>query len=181
MNHKPDGSSSPSGYICTTRSSEQSTALGRIVGQQLNSGLSLLLYGDLGSGKTAFSQGLARGLDVPEVYAITSPTYTLINEYPGRLPFYHVDLYRLKDPIDPEELGLDEIMEENVVVAVEWSDRLHPQDRPSQRLDLFFSVTGENQRSVNINGYGLGASNLLNHPDTYRLLKKEGIELARSL
>jgi len=155
--------------------------MGRTIGEQLNKGLNLLLYGDLASGKTAFSQGLARGLEVPESYPITSPTYTLINEYPGRVPFFHVDLYRLPEPVDPGELGLDEILEENVVVAIEWADRFHPKDRPSCRLDLYFRTTGENRRSIQINAYGLGATNLLHDTDICRLLENEGIETVRSL
>lgn len=149
----------------TTQSAEQTIDVGRIIAQRMNTGLILLLYGDLGSGKTAFSQGIARGLEVPTSYPVTSPTYTLINEYPGRLPFYHVDLYRLPDPIDPDEIGLEEIFEGEGVVAVEWADRLHPSDRPSRRLDLHFRETGENQRCIRINQYGLDASDLLHDTD----------------
>jgi len=120
-----------------------------------------MLYGELGSGKTAFTQGLARGLGVPEDVAVTSPTYTLINEYPGRLPLYHVDLYRLPAPVDPDEIGLLELFEDEGVVAVEWGGRLHAGDRPACRLDLFFTVTGDNDRSVHIIEYGLDLSDLL--------------------
>jgi len=77
------------------------------------------LTGDLGSGKTSFVQGLARGLEVPNDYYITSPSYTLINEYPGRHPFFHVDLYRLEDPVDFEDIGLYDILDVNFVVAIE--------------------------------------------------------------
>ena len=96
------------------------------------------------------------------------------------MPFIHVDLYRLPDPVDPEELGLDEILEENAVVAIEWADRFHPKDRPSCRLDLFFRITGDNRRSIHINEYGLGASNLLKDTDICGLLEKEGIKTVRS-
>ncbi|MGD8702479.1 MAG: tRNA (adenosine(37)-N6)-threonylcarbamoyltransferase complex ATPase subunit type 1 TsaE, partial [Desulfosarcina sp.] len=89
-----------------TRSYEKTVALGCTLGRRLEQATVFLLFGDLGSGKTAFAQGLARGLDVPPSYIVTSPTYTLINEYPGKLPFYHVDLYRLPTPVDPDELGL---------------------------------------------------------------------------
>jgi tRNA threonylcarbamoyl adenosine modification protein YjeE len=73
---------------------------------------------------------LPAGLDVPDSFTVTSPTYTLVNEYPGRLPFYHVDLYRLPEPVDPDEIGLMDIFEENAIVAVEWARRLDP-CRPS--------------------------------------------------
>jgi tRNA threonylcarbamoyladenosine biosynthesis protein TsaE len=139
--------------------------MGCAMGRQLNQGLILLLYGDLGSGKTAFAQGVARGLDVPASFTITSPTYTLVNEYPGRLPFYHVDLYRLPAPVDPDEIGLGELFEANGIVAVEWSQRLHPADTPPHRLDLFFTVTGDTTRSIRIIAYGLEPSDLLNDID----------------
>jgi tRNA threonylcarbamoyladenosine biosynthesis protein TsaE len=96
---------------------------------------------------------------------VTSPTYTLVNEYPGRLPFYHVDLYRLPEPVDPDEIGLMDIFEENAIVAVEWARRLDPADHPPSRLDLFFSVTGDTTRSVRIIAYGLDLSDLLNDID----------------
>jgi tRNA threonylcarbamoyladenosine biosynthesis protein TsaE len=148
-----------------TRAHDQTVALGQTIGRRLNHGLVLLLFGDLGSGKTAFAQGLARGLDVPASFAVTSPTYTLVNEYPGRLPFYHVDLYRLPAPVDPDEIGLMDIFEEDGIVAVEWAGRLHPADYPPSRLDLFFRVTGDTTRSIRIIAYGLDPSDLLNDID----------------
>jgi tRNA threonylcarbamoyladenosine biosynthesis protein TsaE len=148
-----------------THTHTQTAALGRAIGQKLNGGLVLLLYGDLGSGKTAFAQGLARGLEVPTAFTISSPTYTLVNEYPGRLPFYHVDLYRLPAPVDPDDIGLHEIFESDGVVAVEWSQRLHPSDRPSCRIDLHFTITGDTTRSIRIIAYGLEFADLLNDID----------------
>ncbi len=143
-----------------TRAHDQTAALGRAMGRRMDHGLVLLLFGDLGSGKTAFAQGIARGLDVPSSFTVTSPTYTLVNEYPGRLPFYHVDLYRLPTPVD--EIGLLDLLDEDGVVAIEWPQRLHPADRPARRLELFFTVTGETARSIRIIAYGLDPSDLLN-------------------
>lgn len=148
-----------------TRSADQTMALGRALGCALNERLALLLFGDLGSGKTAFVQGLAVGLGVPDAVAITSPTYTLVNEYPGRLPLFHVDLYRLPSPADPDEIGLLEMFEENGIVAVEWAQRLHTGDLPNRRLDLFLTVTGDNTRSIRIIAYGLDLSDLLKDID----------------
>ncbi|MGD9309207.1 MAG: tRNA (adenosine(37)-N6)-threonylcarbamoyltransferase complex ATPase subunit type 1 TsaE [Desulfosarcina sp.] len=148
-----------------TRSYEKTVALGCALGRHLEQATVFLLFGDLGSGKTAFAQGLARGLDVPPSYIVTSPTYTLINEYPGKLPFYHVDLYRLPTPVDPDELGLLELFEAGGIVAVEWAQRLHPTDHPRQRIDLHFSVTGDRSRSIQFFAYGLDASDLLNDID----------------
>jgi tRNA threonylcarbamoyladenosine biosynthesis protein TsaE len=148
-----------------THAHDQTAALGRALGQRLNHGLVLLLFGDLGSGKTAFAQGLARGLDIPSSFVVTSPTYTLVNEYPGRLPFFHVDLYRLPTPVDAEELGLLELFDEGGIVAVEWAQRLHPADQPTCRMELFFSVTGDTSRTIRIIAYGLDPSDLLNDID----------------
>ena len=148
-----------------TRAHDQTVALGHALGLRMNRGLVLLLFGDLGSGKTAFAQGLARGLDIPSSFTITSPTYTLINEYPGRLPFYHVDLYRLPTPVDAEEIGLLDLFDEGGIVAVEWAQRLHPADPPACRIELYFTVTGDTRRSIRIIAYGLDPSNLLNDID----------------
>ena len=148
-------------HVYETHAHNRTVSLGRRLGRRLEHGLVLLLHGDLGSGKTAFAQGLARGLDVPDAFTITSPTYTLVNEYPGRLSFYHVDLYRLPEPMDPDEIGLQDFFEADGIVAVEWARRLHPGDRPARRLELFFSVTGENDRSIRIIAYGLDPTDLL--------------------
>jgi tRNA threonylcarbamoyladenosine biosynthesis protein TsaE len=153
--------SHPLVHTVATHGPEETVALGRALGRRLPPGSAVLLFGELGSGKTAFAQGLAQGLAVPDAYPITSPTYTLINEYPGRVPFYHVDLYRLPQPVDAEEIGLLDLFASNGVVAVEWSERLHPGDRPAQRLELCFAVTGDTHRSIRIIAYGLDPSDLL--------------------
>ena len=99
------------GFRVTTRSPGATRALGRAIGEQLSRAMVVALYGDLGSGKTVLVQGLARGLAVPEDYPVTSPSYTLINEYPGRLTLYHVDLYRLAGVSDFEDIGLFDILD----------------------------------------------------------------------
>ena len=144
-----------------THSAEQTRALGKKLGQRLEQGLVIGLNGDLGSGKTCFVQGLARGLAVSVDYDITSPTYTLINEYPGRLPLYHVDLYRLDAPVDSAALGLDEILYDNVVVAVEWADRLSPRDWPPVYISLDFAIESDHNRRIHINACGRAGDNLI--------------------
>lgn len=99
-------------------------SLGKRIGEHILPGTIIALTGDLGAGKTAFVKGLARGLGVPDTYPITSPTYTLINEYPGRYPFFHVDLYRLENTVDFEDIGLYDMLDEHSVAAIEWADRL---------------------------------------------------------
>ncbi|MBW1982720.1 MAG: tRNA (adenosine(37)-N6)-threonylcarbamoyltransferase complex ATPase subunit type 1 TsaE, partial [Deltaproteobacteria bacterium] len=93
-----------------TASPEDTRRLAEILGSLLQPGDVIALFGELGSGKTVFAQGLARGLQVPESYYITSPTFSIVNEYPGRIPFYHIDLYRVAGDTEVEELGLVEIL-----------------------------------------------------------------------
>ncbi len=107
----------------TTHSQEETADVGRKLASTLNPGSALLLIGDLGAGKTAFVRGLAEGLGVsPE--EVSSPTFTLMQEYRGgRVPLIHVDLYRLNDPREIDELGLEELGL-NSVLAIEWAEKL---------------------------------------------------------
>ncbi len=107
----------------TTTSEAETGAVGRDLAARLHAGDVVLLYGDLGAGKTAFVKGLAEGLDVSRD-DVSSPTFTLIQEYRGgRLTLYHADLYRLNDPREIEDLGLDEIAADGVL-AIEWAEKL---------------------------------------------------------
>lgn len=106
-----------------THSDEETFELGQQIGEQLESRAIFLLSGDLGAGKTVFAKGIAAGLGIDPV-EVTSPTFTLINEYEGRLPLYHIDLYRLETGAC-QELGLEELLEEKKsVVLIEWAERL---------------------------------------------------------
>jgi len=107
----------------TTHSEAETSAAGRELARTLSSGSVVLLFGDLGAGKTAFARGLAVGLGI-DPGEVSSPTFTLVQEYRGgRLPLYHVDLYRLKS-IEVDDLGLEELTIEGGVTAIEWPDRL---------------------------------------------------------
>jgi tRNA threonylcarbamoyladenosine biosynthesis protein TsaE len=106
-----------------TGSESETAAAGRALASRLSSGSVVLLFGDLGAGKTAFVRGLAEGLGVPPE-EVSSPTFTLMQEYRGgRLPLFHVDLYRLNDPREIDDLGLEEIAADGVL-AIEWADKL---------------------------------------------------------
>jgi len=147
-------------YQITTRSVDDTQKLGEIIGTAVTGGTVLALTGDLGSGKTAFVQGLARGLEVPDDYYITSPSYTLINEYPGRYPLFHVDLYRISDPMDMENIGLYEILHNSGIVAIEWADRIEQKLLPDP-INIHFELTGEKSRKICITAYDLKNANLL--------------------
>ena len=119
----------------TTHSEAETSAVGSDLARSLAAGSVVLLSGDLGAGKTAFVRGLAAGLGIdPE--AVSSPTFTLIQEYRGgRLPLHHVDLYRLRS-IEVDDLGLDELTLEGGVTAIEWPDRLPRQFASAVRVRI---------------------------------------------
>ncbi len=105
-----------------TNSPEETEALGAALAKGLNPGTVIAFLGGLGMGKTAFIRGLARGLGID--CRVTSPTYTIVNEYPGgRLPLFHFDLYRLSDPEDLFDIGWEDYLERGGICAVEWSER----------------------------------------------------------
>jgi tRNA threonylcarbamoyladenosine biosynthesis protein TsaE len=107
----------------TTHSESETAAVGRDLGATLDAESVVLLFGDLGAGKTAFVRGFAEGLGADPA-DVSSPTFTLIQEYRGgRLPLLHVDLYRLDDPREIDELGLDELGT-GAVLAIEWAEKL---------------------------------------------------------
>ena len=104
-----------------THSPEETWRLAAALLPRLPPGAVLALHGELGSGKTCFVQGLARALGVRQ--AVTSPTFTLIHEYPGARPLYHVDLYRLRDAGDARDLGLEEYIQGDGLTVIEWAER----------------------------------------------------------
>jgi tRNA threonylcarbamoyladenosine biosynthesis protein TsaE len=118
-------------------------ALGRLV----EPGQVIALVGDLGAGKTCFVQGLARGLGVPREERVASPTFNIVLEHRGRLPLYHVDLYRIASPDELPELGLESIFAGEGVSAVEWMDR-HPELAPADHLELRLSIAGPRERRI---------------------------------
>jgi len=144
----------------TTTSLEQTLELGRAIGSGIEKKLVITLSGDLASGKTSFARGVAAGLDVPGEYYITSPSYTLINEYPGRIPFFHADLYRLENQCDIEDTGLEEILDRPCVLAIEWPDRLG-RHRFEHHLAVTIQILGKGTRRFELSAYGLPAVNLL--------------------
>jgi tRNA threonylcarbamoyladenosine biosynthesis protein TsaE len=129
-----------------TRTEEETSAAGERLAPRLRPGDVLLLHGDLGAGKTAFVRGLARGLGA-DPDEVSSPTFTLVQEYRGRLTLYHVDLYRLQ-PEEAADLGLDELTEGNTVVAVEWAERWA--EAPAGAWVVRFAIEGVEGRRISI-------------------------------
>ena len=148
--------------IITTHSAADTRLAGEKIGALLTSGVVFTLMGDLGSGKTVFVQGLAKGLDVSEKYYINSPTYTLINEYQGRLTLVHADLYRLNTGDDIENTGLYDMADGHGVVAIEWGDRLDKEDF-SEYIELHIDIIDGNTRELTIRGHGLNEKKIINN------------------
>ena len=143
----------PPCILITTRSAHQTRLLGERLGRLCRANTVLALTGDLGCGKTTLVQGLARGLDVPADYYITSPTYTWINEYPGRLPLFHADLYRLSAPEEIEDIGLPELFHAGGTLAVEWADRIEGL-LPDRRLTVSMGIVDDALRKIRISAQG---------------------------
>jgi tRNA threonylcarbamoyladenosine biosynthesis protein TsaE len=130
-----------------TSSADETFAVARGIGDRLTGGEVFFLKGDLGSGKTVFAKGLAAGLGITPS-EVTSPTFTLINVYDGRLRLYHIDLYRL-DAVIHDELGLNEILDdEGAVVAIEWAERLG--FVPDNVTSVEMTWLSDNQRKITI-------------------------------
>ena len=134
--------------------------LSQKIGNLIKQPLIIALIGDLGCGKTAFVQGLAKGLEVPDGYYITSPTFTLINEYPGRHPLVHVDLYRLDDIDGLEDIGLDEMLHGQAVLSIEWADKLSD-GLPAEHLLVTLEIIDDDCRTVGLKATGHNVVNLI--------------------
>lgn len=133
-----------------TNSEAETATAGESLGRQLRAGDVVLLYGDLGAGKTAFVRGMARGIGAsPD--EVSSPTFTIVQEYAGPGPtLYHVDLYRL-EPAEVDDLGLEDLIAGDGIVAIEWAERWR--GRPDDAIEVELAETGDEQRSIRIRSH----------------------------
>ncbi|MBI2986065.1 MAG: tRNA (adenosine(37)-N6)-threonylcarbamoyltransferase complex ATPase subunit type 1 TsaE [Deltaproteobacteria bacterium] len=136
-----------------TRSAAQTRRWGRKLGRLLKGGGIVGLSGELGSGKTCFVRGMAGGLEVGKEAWIRSPSFTLINEYHGRLPFYHIDLYRVEDRRALEELNLRDYLFSDGVSVIEWFEHL-PAGEVEEYLHVAFAHANGNRRTLTFTPYG---------------------------
>ena len=143
-----------------TRSWQETVELGARLGAVLAPGDFIALVGDLGAGKTQFAKGIALGLEVDPGTPVTSPTYTILNIYEGRLPLYHFDLYRLNGPEDVENLGFDEYFSGRGVCVLEWAERLGD-EMPPDALTVSLDHAGAEERSVSFHASGPRARAIL--------------------
>lgn len=132
-----------------TYSPEETEALGEALGRRLRGGEIIAYYGGLGAGKTAFTRGLARGLDISA--RVTSPTYTIVNEYlGGRLPLFHFDMYRLSSADDLFDIGWEDYLLRGGVCAVEWSENV--QEALENALTVRIEKRSDETREITIEG-----------------------------
>ncbi len=135
--------------IIETHSEEETEALGERLGKCLPSGSVLALYGDLGAGKTALVRGLARGLGITE--SVSSPTFTIVNEYPGHPALFHFDLYRLHDARELYDIGWEDYLDREGICVTEWSENAEAAF-PEDTVRAYFERLGENHRRIRVEG-----------------------------
>ena len=136
-------------YKITTHNEYETIELAQNFESEKFPNMIICLNGELGSGKTMFTKGIANALGIKE--NITSPTFTIIKEYQGELPLYHMDVYRLDGNI--ESIGIEEYFTKGGVVVIEWADTIKDY-LPKERLDIKFSVTAENKRVLTLVPHG---------------------------
>jgi len=146
-------------FSVITANEKQTWKAGELLGARLQAGDTVCLYGELGAGKTSFAYGIALGLDVKSPY-ITSPTFTFVNEYEGRVPFYHIDLYRIKDSQELENIGFEEYIETDGVTVIEWAERAE-EELPRECLSVYLSYVDENSREIGFYAEGSRYEKLL--------------------
>ena len=131
---------------------EKTIALGFILGKMLSAGMVICLDGDLGAGKTHFSKGIALGLEIEE--DITSPTFTIVQEYRGRMELFHFDAYRLSGSEELYYIGFDDYLNKNGVIVIEWSN-IVADILPKERLDIEINYAPDKGRFFEFEPYGL--------------------------
>lgn len=131
-----------------SKAPSETIRFGQRLGNLLQRGDVVALVGELGAGKTQLIKGLALGAGVKRAAYVTSPSFTLVNEYQGRIPFYHIDLYRLEEG-EARELGLEEYVQGDGITAIEWADRA-PSLLPDELLSIRMLYTGRKSRSIEL-------------------------------
>ena len=135
--------------IVKTNSEAETEALGERLAKCLRAGAVVALYGDLGAGKTAFVRGMARGLELEE--AVSSPTFTIVNEYPGDPALFHFDMYRLKNAEELYGIGWEDYLDRNGICVTEWSERIE-EALPEDAVRVTISRLSDSERSIRVEG-----------------------------
>lgn len=135
--------------LVETHSPEETEALGERLAKCLSAGSVVALYGDLGAGKTAFVRGMARGLEIEE--SVTSPTFTIVNEYPGEPPLFHFDMYRLKNAGELYDIGWEDYLDRGGICVTEWSENVE-EALPEDAVRVVFERLSDTDRRIRIEG-----------------------------
>jgi tRNA threonylcarbamoyladenosine biosynthesis protein TsaE len=138
-------------FVFTSSAPEETRALGEDLGRRLRGGAIVALFGELGSGKTCLVQGIASGLGVDPSVTVNSPSYVLINEYPGRIPLFHFDLYRVRNRLEVYDLGWDDYLDRGGVIAIEWAEKMNDL-LPEKHVRIDLEITGRATRNIRISG-----------------------------
>jgi tRNA threonylcarbamoyladenosine biosynthesis protein TsaE len=144
----------------TSRSPGETTRFGELIGKHVTEGSILALSGELGSGKTCLVQGIAKGLGVPEDLYVTSPSYVLVNEYPGSLRLFHLDLYRIDNVSQLDDIGIEEMLRSDDVTVIEWAEKMGT-FLPEERLFVSISIIDDQTRDFHIAASGQSAVDLI--------------------
>ena len=147
-----------------TSSADETRNLGKRLGKILLAGDIILLFGDLGAGKTTFSQGVASGLGVGQDEYVRSPTFTLINQYQGRIPVHHIDLYRIESLAEMANIGLEDTFDGEGAVLVEWAEKLFHEKTGEitadltleQRIEVKLNILSDDVRTIEIKAINFG-------------------------
>ena len=139
--------------MIATKNYKETILLGERIGRSLKPDDIVALSGCLGAGKTTLIQGIAKGLGVQNW--VTSPTFTLINEFEGNLNLYHIDLYRIENIDDAEDLAIEEYFTKGGVTVIEWAEKIDP-ILPAKTIRIGIKIVSENERSFNIKGLEMG-------------------------
>ena len=149
-----------------TSSDEETIKLGRRLGVALKEGDAVALVGELGSGKTCFTKGVGLGLGISANVIITSPSFSLVNEYEGRYTFFHMDGYRLESLSDFLAAGLDEYLYQEAVVVLEWADRW-PEILPDWTVKVKITIVDDQSREITLSGHHSRALEVLEGMDAH--------------
>lgn len=146
--------------ILTTKTAEETIKLGTAIGKLLQPGDILALQGTLAAGKTQLTKGIAEGLGISE--PVTSPTFTIISEYYGRMPLYHIDVYRLGSPEDFLDLGVEEMLYGQGVCVIEWSEKIMS-ELPSRTILIHIEAQPDSRRTLTITNWQYSADTLVQY------------------
>lgn len=137
----------------TSSSPRETEELGQQLGSILTRGAFIALHGELGSGKTCFTRGVVATAAPGSAHLVASPTFAIMNEYPGAIPVYHFDFYRLSSSHEIAELGFEEYLQDDGICIAEWSERLG-ELLPQDHLSVTFEHTSEDQRQITFEATG---------------------------